>query len=438
MSGNDTSSQNQPQQQSGLGKLTNKQIEEQKTDDEKKRYKLKKLLSELEAIRGRHTELVSVYIPSGYSIVDVINQLKDEQGTASNIKSKTTRKNVVTALEKIIQHLKIFKETPPNGVAAFAGNVSEIEGKEDIKIWSFEPAERLPTKIYWCDQTFVLEPLKEMVKEKDLYGIIVLDAREANIGLLSGKKVQSLKHLDSTVPSKTVKGGMSQGRYDRLREDAINEFLNEIGDSANEILLKYDLKGLIIGGPGPVKEHFAKGKYLNYMIANKLLGVKDTGYTGDYGLRELVERSEDLLKESSVAKERAIVKRFFAELEKNGPVTYGVKEVKEAIDSGAVDTLLLSEGFDWVRVVFECQCNAYKEERDMPKRHLDEGRVFKCPKCDGNMKPKEGEITELLDIFIDKAEKIGAKVEMISLETPEGSQFKELGGIAAMLRYKIG
>jgi len=415
---------------------TKKQDEEMKADEERKKFKLKKLVKELESIRGRHTELVSVYVPVGYSIVDVISQLKDEQGTASNIKSKTTRKNVLTALEKIIQHLRIFRTTPPNGLAVFAGNVSEVEGKEDIRLWSFEPPEKLPTKIYWCDQTFVLEPLKTMIKERELYGLIVLDAREANIGLLSGKSIQPLKHLDSTVPSKTVKGGMSQGRYDRLREDAINEFLAEIGDVASEMLLKHELKGLIIGGPGPVKERFAKGKYLNYMLLNKLLGVKDTGYTGDFGLHELVERSEDLLKESAITHEKEVLKRFFTELEKNGPVTYGVEEVKQSLDAGAVDTLLVSEAFDWLRVRFNCQCGV-DVEKDMPRKRFEEQKQHACEKCGGLMKPDVNQIVELSDVLMEQAGKSGAKVEMISTDTNEGAQFKELGGLGAMLRYKL-
>ncbi|MFH8120459.1 MAG: hypothetical protein QXS37_06660, partial [Candidatus Aenigmatarchaeota archaeon] len=159
-------------------------------------------------MKGRHTELVSVYIPAGYNIIEIINQLVQERATAENIKSKTTRKNVVGALEKIIQHLRLFKQTPPNGLVVFAGNVSPIEGKEEIKLWSIEPPEKLDTKIYWCDQVFVLDPLKEMIKEKDVYGLIVLDAREATIGILKGKKIIVKKRLESTVPSKTVKGGM--------------------------------------------------------------------------------------------------------------------------------------------------------------------------------------------------------------------------------------
>jgi peptide chain release factor subunit 1 len=232
--------------------------------EEKEKLKLRKLLKELKGIKGRHTELVSVYIPAGFNLVEIINQLTEEKSTAMNIKSKTTRKNVLDALEKIISHLKLFKQTPQNGLVVFCGNISEVEGKSDIRLWSIEPPEKLSTKLYWCDQVFVLEPLEEMVREKEVYGLIVLDAREANIGLLKGKAIEPLKHLESTVPSKSVKGGMSQKRYDRIREDALNEFLKKVGEVASKIFLEQPtLKGIIIGGPGPTKFSFAEGKYLH-------------------------------------------------------------------------------------------------------------------------------------------------------------------------------
>ena len=423
---------------SDRGKDEPKKTKQQKTVEkktaQKNEYQLKKLVKELESIRGRHTELVSVYIPAKYSITDVIGQLKDEQGTAANIKSKATRKNVMTALEKIIQHLRIFKQTPPNGLIVFAGNVSETEGKDDINLWSFEPPEKMATKVYWCDQTFVLDPLKEMTREKDIYGLIVLDARDANVGLLSGKSIKQLKHLDSTVPSKTVKGGMSQHRYDRIREDAIHDFLSKVGEKASEILMKHELKGLIIGGPGPVKERFAKGKYLNYMLAKKLLGVKDIGYTGEQGFRELIERAEDLLKESKIVYEKNVMNRFFTELQKSGVVTYGVEDVKKALEMGSVEILMISEEFDWMRVNYECDKCGHEERKDVKKKQM---KNKKCPKCGGWMKPDKDEMLELEDVLIEQAENTSAKVEIISTETQEGAQFKEIGGIGAILRFKL-
>ncbi len=394
--------------------------------------KLKKLIKELEAIRGRHTELVSVYIPSGYSIIEVINQLSNEKSTAINIKSKTTRKNVLSSLEKIIQHLRIFKQTPANGLVVFCGNVSPVEGREDLKIWSFEPPEKMDTKVYWCDQVFVLDPLKEMIKEKEVYGLIVLDAREADVGLLVGKRIKPVKHLDSTVPSKTVKGGMSQGRYDRLRADAINEFLTKVGGIASQSLLdQKELKGVIVGGPGPVKEQFVKEDYLNYQIKNKIMGVKDIGYTGDYGLEELVQKSQDLLEKAAIMKERELLQKFFTELQKEGLVVYGYTETIKALNLNAIDTLLISEEFEWVRVKMKCD-TGHEIEKDMPKAFV---KIEKCEVCGREMKIETKD--DLGELLSEKAINFGTKVELISTDITEGRQFKELGGIGGFLRYKI-
>jgi peptide chain release factor subunit 1 len=394
---------------------------------------LRKLIRELAAIRGRHTELVTVYVPAGYSLVEVINQIFQEKGTASNIKSKNTRKNVLTALEKIIQHLKLFKQTPPNGLVVFCGNVSPVEGKDDIKLWSFEPPIKMNQKIYWCDQTFVLDPLKDLIKEKEVYGLIVLDGKEASIGILKGKTLEPLKQMDSNVPSKTVKGGMSQRRYDRIIEDALNEFFTKVAEIASQLLLQQpELKGVIIGGPGPTKESFARGNYLHYELQKKLLGVKDTGYTGDYGLQELVERSDDLMKEAAVVKERELMQQFYSELQKGGNVVYGYRETVRALEMGAVETLLVSEGFDWAHVKLKCECEN-EVEKDLAKK-IVESQV--CSKCGKKMKVEE--MRELVNDITEKAKSLGTKLEFISIGTREGMQFKELGGIGAFLRYKLG
>ncbi|MBU0586500.1 peptide chain release factor 1, partial [Candidatus Micrarchaeota archaeon] len=83
-------------------------------------YKLKKQMRILSELKGSGTELVSVYIPHGYPIHETGNRLREEINQAGNIKSKSTRNNVIGALERIIAHLKHFRQTPPNGMAVFA------------------------------------------------------------------------------------------------------------------------------------------------------------------------------------------------------------------------------------------------------------------------------------------------------------------------------
>jgi peptide chain release factor subunit 1 len=354
-------------------------------------YKLKKLLSELRSIKGRHTELVTVYIPAGAAIFDTINQLRNEQGTAENIKSKSTRKNVVDALEKILQHLKLYKQTPANGLAIFAGNVSETEGQTDLRIWAVEPPEQLKAKRYWCDQKFMLEPLEEMVAEKELFGLVVLDTKEATIGLLKGKKIEILRKMDSLVFGKFGKGGQSQQRFERVREGMINDWFKEIAENIKG-LLPAEIKGIILGGPGPAKHDFYDGNYLQHDIKLRILGIKNVGYTDDHGLEELVERSEDLLAEAAVSKEKALVQRFFESLQKgNGMVTYGLENVRGALEAGAVDMILISDGIE------------------------------------------EKTIDELKEL----AKNYGTALEIVSRDTREGEQLFQLNGIGAFLRWRL-
>jgi len=175
--------------------------------EEQDKAKLQELIDLLASFRGRHTELVTVYAAAGSNINQLANQIASEQSTAMNIKSKTTRTNVIDALERIIRHLKLHPKIPPNGLAIFCGNTSKNEGQPDIQIWAIEPPQELRTKFYRCDQIFVLEPLKEMLKASGVYGLIVMDRREATIGLLEGKNITKLKHLTSNVPGKYKTGG---------------------------------------------------------------------------------------------------------------------------------------------------------------------------------------------------------------------------------------
>src|SRR3989344_6757061 len=121
------------------------------------KIQIKKLVKELKNYKAPHTEFVSVYIPVGYELVKITQHLAEEQGTASNIKSASTRKNVEGALEKMIQHLRLYAKTPPHGLACFAGNIAAGEGKQDFRVWSFEPPVQLKTRIYRCDKTFMTE-----------------------------------------------------------------------------------------------------------------------------------------------------------------------------------------------------------------------------------------------------------------------------------------
>lgn len=358
------------------------------------KFHLKKFIRELESYKAAHTEFVSVYVPAGYDLVKIIQHLQQEQGTAGNIKSTSTRNNVIDALERMIQHLRVIGRTPPNGLAVFSGNILAREGKSDVRVWSIEPPVPLKMRIYKCEKLFDLDILREMLEAKELYGLVVIDARDAILALLKGKTIVPLAKTHSHVPGKFKAGGQSAVRFQRNREIAVRDHFQKVAELMKDQFFTLEgLKGIIIGGPGPTKYEFVDGGFITSDLKKRILAIKDLGYTEEFGLEELLEKSQDVLANEEVADEKRVVGRFLELLAtKPNSVAYGEAEVRRVLEMGAVDTLLLSE--------------------DLPD--------------------------EKIDGFEQLAKRYNTVVKIISVETREGAQLKDLGKFGAILRYEIG
>ncbi len=407
-------------------------------NDSIKLYLFKKQLEYLEKKTGKGTELISLYIPPDRNLADVMNYLKEEYSQAANIKSSRTRKNVQAAIVSIMQRIKLFNKPPENGLVIFAGTISE-NNKEKLEIFLIEPIDKIRSFIYRCDSKFFLEPLKEMLTyKKDAYGLLVLDRGEATIGILKGKNITIVKHIESNVPRKHGKGGQSQRRFERLIEQAAHEYFKRVAEKAKEIFSSIEnLKGIIIGGPGPTKELFVKEGYLGE-LTKKVLDIVDTSYTDEYGIRELVDKAEKILKEEEINREKRLVRKFLEEVAKDGLAIYGEKDVREAIENGYADIVLISEKYEKYRVKISCKNCKYEKYLTVENLEEFERRLSStpCPKCNSNTLEIESYKT-IIEELSELSEKTGAKVEIISTETEEGMQFLAFGGIGALLRYKV-
>jgi peptide chain release factor subunit 1 len=407
------------------------------------RFKLKRNLERLGSKEGRGTELVSLYVPSGRQISEVVSMLNEEYGTASNIKSNTTRKNVQDAITKVTQRVKMFKTVPENGLVLFCGAIPQNgPGSEKIELYIISPPEPIQIYLYRCDARFHTEHLEELLKEKETYGIIVLDSSSATFATLRGKRLEIVKQITSGIPGKFRAGGQSARRFDRQREAKVQEFFNRVGEHADEIFLPIDnLKSLLLGGPGPTKFDFEKGNYLHYTLKEKIVGIIDTSYVDEQGVEEVVEKSEDILRRIRYFEEKNIVQKFLREIgQETGLATYGEDEVRKHLNNGIVDTLLLSEDLDSVRVRVECSSCGYVQERTMKMPEVTEFEqkisTEGCPKCSAPSLTVI-EVKELIDELAETAEEMGTDVEVVSAETEEGQMLKKsFGGVAAILRYK--
>jgi len=386
-----------------------------------------------------------MYVPPGKQISDAINMLRDEYGTASNIKSTTTRKNVQEAIVKVQQRLKLFKDPGEKGIVIFIGAIPQEgggPGSERMESYVIIPPEPIKIYLYRCDSRFHTEHLQEMLREKETYGILLIDASDATIATLQGKKLEIVRQMHSGVSGKTRAGGQSARRYERLRDMQLNEYFTRVGKHANDTFLVIDtLKGIILAGPGPTKYDFEKGEYLNYQLKNKVIDTIDTAYVEEQGVKEVVEKAPEIMRKVRYIEEKQLMQQFLYEVgHDTGMITYGEAEVRKALESGQVRTLLISEKVDLFRVTVKCSACGYEEHQTIKSQTLqsfEQGLIGKpCPKC------KAPSLTvvdkqDIIDDLAQLAEYSNTDVEVISGESEEGQMLKNaFGGIAAMLRFK--
>ena len=232
-----------------------------------------------------------------------------------------------------------------------------------------------------------------MASVDEIYGLLVMDRKEATVGRLVGKRIEVIQKMSSGIPSKVRAGGQSAQRFHRITEGLTRDFYKRIADEMKKAFFEEPkLKAILVGGPVPTKDEFLDNEYLQTTLQKKVLGRVDIGDTDESGLHELVDKAQDLLAGQEIIAEKQLLEKFFNTLGKTPELaSYRLENVKKALERGAVDLLILS--------------------KDTDKEIMRELKAL--------------------------ALNIGSTIEMVSLETEEGEQFKNLSGIAAILRFRI-
>ena len=416
-------------------------MSQQESDEQsdRKKYEFRKVIEELQNFEGSGTQLVTIYVPPDRQISDIAAHITQEHSEAANIKSKQTRTNVQDALTSIKDRLKYYKTPPENGMVMFSGAVNSGGGQTDMVTRVLEdPPLPVESFRYHCDSAFLTEPLEGMLADKGLFGLIVLDRREANVGWLRGKRVEPVKSTTSLVPGKQRKGGQSQRRFARLRLEAIDNFYQEVAEMADELFVpkRHELEGVLVGGPSPTKEEFLDGEYLHHELQDKVIGKFDVAYTDESGLYDLVDSAQDALADAEVMKDKSEMEEFFKELHEGNQATYGFEQTRQNLNMGAVDRLLISEDLRQDVVIYECP-NGHVE-REM----LDSGKAtpqHTCEECGETVSADDAEREDAIEHLMALGEQRGTETRFISTDFEKGEQLLQaFGGVAGILRYSTG
>ncbi len=407
--------------------------------------RLRSTLHELESGEGSGRELITLYIPPDKPIPDVKEYLKEEYTRSETILDAEDRRQIQHALASILSHLKNYDKLPGNGLAIFCG-VASGETGTDHGCTIIEPPEPFDMYLYRRSTNFELEPLRQMLEGKNVYGLLVLDLGEAWWGFLRGDRIETAGKSTSGIPDKQRKGGQSSARFQRLRKVAINEFFSRVGDHASQAFLAEKdffqrFGGVLIGGPGKTKEDFSAGHFLHHEVQMRVIGLFDTAKTDETGLAELAGTARDVIGREDIASEKDLLGQFREELAKaEGLAASGEESVRKNLTAGAIGTLLLSEGLRKSQRRITCRKCGHADERTIslePGVTVQDILTHTCRICAAPIiGDDEVDIIEELTHLADKS---GAKTRIISENLDKELEFPaESGGIGAILRYRTG
>lgn len=228
-----------------------------------------------------------------------------------------------------------------------------------------------------------LDRLREAQKTQLQIGLVVMDTKEALIGITSAYGIKTLGNIRSFLPRKGETGF----------EAAERTYFGEIAATIP------DTEKVIVGGPGFSKDNFSNFLKEKHPEIFSKCTFTSTSTATETGFREIVANVLDkVLREARLTLENQVVERFVTEIQKSGLVAYGLEEVEKCAESGAVEELLVSE------------------------KLLMEKRLG---------------VDESLDELMEKVREMRGEVRIISQHTEAGQKIHGFGGIGALLRFRV-
>ncbi|HWQ18265.1 MAG TPA: mRNA surveillance protein pelota [Methanotrichaceae archaeon] len=226
-----------------------------------------------------------------------------------------------------------------------------------------------------------LQRIEEAVAESTRPKVVLalVEEGEATIGVLRQFGIQMAADL---------RAGSGKGGGEDTRKDFLRECADQISAAAG-----VDAQ-VILAGPGFTKEDLKKVIDSSYPDLAGRVTMDDASSIGRSGFQEVLRRGAvgRVLENSRIAQETKLIEDLFREIATDGKAAYGLKEVQTAVQYGAVEHLLILDEA------------ARRRDMDALMRDVASAR---------------------------------GKVVIFSSEFEPGERLRSLGGVAALLRFKI-
>ncbi|MBN2229782.1 MAG: mRNA surveillance protein pelota [Candidatus Thorarchaeota archaeon] len=199
-----------------------------------------------------------------------------------------------------------------------------------------------------------------------------------------------------------VRANISRKRGDQKSYDStVKDFFDDVTLAIRSQLEQNEIGLIVIAGPGFVRDHFREHLSKAGIKNMPPVIVEGTNSVGIPGAKEVLFRGVigKAISELKVETETKLIEDLVEHISKDdGLGTYGDAEVRKAVQYGAIQDLLITD-------------KKLREGSDEERRRIDS--------------------------LIRDTEKTKGAFHIVSTEHPTGDQLHRLGGIAAILRFRI-
>ena len=169
-------------------------------------------------------------------------------------------------------------------------------------------------------------------------------------GTVSGNTREIIQKISVELPKKHGRGGQSSVRFARLRMEARHNYVRKVAELCVQVFIKNDkvtVTGLVLAGSAEFKTVLSQSDLLDPRLKAKILTIVDVSYGGQQGFNEAIELAADTLSNVKFIQEKKMIQKYFLEISTNsGKYCFGIKDTFSALETGAVETLIVYENLD--------------------------------------------------------------------------------------------
>ena len=267
---------------------------------------------------------VSVYYPYGKG-QQTISLLQDT-------KRKEPFEKIESEIEKRITKLK----ENPSSAGKFTKTLCIFGWIKNGKVHTKEigTSKKLPY-VYMVSKKPYIKPFRDILKTNYDVLLVTLDQKSARIQKFHGSKIIQEARLRIDLRGRHRKGGQSQGRFLRARQTKIHVFFKKVANKVRNLDSNSEL--ILLGGVGPAKTEFYD--VLDSGLAKKCRFVQNLNFST--GINDVYKKIIHHLYIHRRKHVTGIIAQY-EELVKNGLTAKRNDVIYKALESGAVDTLIVS------------------------------------------------------------------------------------------------